>query len=54
MIIREFTLGATLIKIDDEFMAKTDEENQVHKENLDSVMYRINEKYARKETKEEE
>lgn len=52
MIIREFTLGPTLIKIDDEFMAKTDEENQVHKENLDSVMYRINEKLARKEEEE--
>ena len=54
MIIREFNLGGTKIKIDDEFMAKTPEENQIHKENLDSVMYRINEKIARKYTKEEE
>lgn len=52
MIIREFALGATKIKIDDEFMAKTPEENQIHKENLDSVMYRINERIAKKEEEE--
>lgn len=47
MIIREFYLGATKIKIDDEFMAKTPEEKRIRKECIDEIAYRINERVNR-------
>ena len=49
MLIREFNLDGTHIKIMDDYMAKTLEENQRIKEHLDSIAERINERVNREE-----
>lgn len=49
MLIREYNIGATNIKIYDDYMAKTPEENRIIKEHLDDIAYRINERVNREE-----
>ena len=47
MLIKEYFLGATKIKIRDDYMAKTPEEKQIIKENIDDIARRINERVNR-------
>lgn len=47
MLVKEFYLGATRIKIMDDYMAKTPEENQRIKEHLDDIARRVNERVNR-------
>lgn len=47
MLIREFNSGGTTIKIFDDYMAKTPEQNRIIKEHLDDIARRINERVNR-------
>lgn len=47
MLIKEYYSGATRIRIFDDYMAKTPEENQKIKEHLDDIARRINERVNR-------
>lgn len=44
MLVREFYSGATRIRIMDDYMAKTPEENRLIKEHLDDIARRVNER----------
>lgn len=49
MLVKEYYSGATKIRIMDDYMAKTPEENQRVKENIDNIIWRINERVNREE-----
>lgn len=49
MLIADYYLGSTHIKIMDDYMAKTPEQNAIFKANLDEVARRINERVNREE-----
>ena len=47
MVIQDYFLGATHIRIHDDYMAKTPKENEIIKANIDDVARRINERIFR-------